>query len=139
MFRAVFLLCEGGTGLEDSRAESSELHTAMASLLRKFRTRSLSKGELAILAFFIAQALDAAFTYWGVALHGRDIEGNPLLASLMFSIGEGPALASAKLAAAGCGMILHLTNVHRIVAVLTAFYVCAALLPWMWVFTSVPH
>jgi hypothetical protein len=111
----------------------------MVTLLRKFRTRSLSAGEIAILAFFIAQALDAAFTYWGVAMHGRSIEGNPLLASLMMSIGEGPALASAKLAAAGCGMILHLTNVHRIVMLLTAFYVCAALLPWMWVLTSVPH
>ncbi len=111
----------------------------MASLLRKFRTGSLSKGELAILAFFVAQALDAAFTYWGVTLHGRSIEANPLLASLMFSIGEGPALASAKLAAAGCGMILHLTNVHRIVVVLTAFYVCAALLPWLWVLTSLRH
>lgn len=111
----------------------------MATLLRKFQNRTLSRGELAILAFFIAQALDAAFTYWGVALHGRSIEGNPLLASLMISIGEGPALASAKLAAAGCGMILHLTEVHRIVVVLTAFYVCAALLPWMWVLTSLRH
>ena len=134
MFRAIFLSCAGGTGPEDSRAGSSEILAAMTSLLRKFRTRSLTKGELAILAFFVAQALDAAFTYWGVALHGRAIEGNPLLASLMFSIGEGPALASAKLAAAGCGMILHLTQLHRIVVVLTAFYVCAALLPWMWVF-----
>ena len=134
MFRAVFLPCERGTGLDVSRAESSELLIAMSNLLRKFRTRSLSKGELAILAFFVAQALDAAFTYWGIAIHGRGIEANPLLASLMFSIGEGPALASAKLAAAGCGMILHLTHVHRIVAILTAFYVCAALLPWMWVF-----
>jgi hypothetical protein len=134
MFRPVFLPSEGGTGLEDFRVGSSEVLTAMASLVRKFQTRSLSKGELAILAFFVAQALDAAFTYWGVARHGRSMEGNPLLASLMFSIGEGPALASAKLLAAGCGMILHLTHVHRIVAVLTAFYVCAALLPWMWVF-----
>ena len=134
MFRPVFLPSEGGTGLEDFRVGSSEVLTAMASLLRKFRTRSLSKGEMAILAFFVAQALDAPIGEGGVALHGRSIEGNPLLASLMFSIGEGPALASAKLAAAGCGMILHLTHVHRIVAVLTAFYVCAALLPWMWVF-----
>ena len=108
----------------------------MATLLRKFRHRDLSRGELAILAFFVAQALDAAFTYWGVTLHGREIEANPLLASLMVSIGEGPALASAKLAAAGCGMILHLTHVHRIVVGLTLFYVCAALLPWMYVFTA---
>ena len=109
----------------------------MATLALKFWHRDLTKGEIAILAFFLAQALDAAFTYWGVAMHGRDIEGNPLLASLMFSIGEGPALASAKLTAAGCGMVLHLTQVHRIVTVLTVFYVCAALLPWMYVLTSV--
>lgn len=109
----------------------------MAILVRKFLYRDLTKGELAILAFFVAQALDAAFTYWGVSFHGRDIEGNPLLASLMVSIGEGPALASAKLAAAGCGMILHLTQVHRIVAALTLFYVCAALLPWVYVFATV--
>lgn len=108
----------------------------MATLIHKFLYRDLSRGELAILAFFLAQALDAAFTYWGVAQHGHGIEGNPLLASLMVSIGEGPALASAKLAAAGCGMFLHLTNVHRIVAALTALYVCAALLPWMWVLTA---
>ena len=108
----------------------------MATLVRKFRYRELTKGELAILAFFLAQALDAAFTYWGVAMHGRSIEGNPLLASLMWAIGEGPALASAKLTAAACGIILHLTQVHKIVAALTLFYVCAALLPWMYVFTT---
>lgn len=108
----------------------------MATLVRKFRHRDLTKGELAILAFFLAQALDAAFTYWGVAMHGRGIEANPLLGSLMLAIGEGPALASAKLTAAGCGMILHLTHVHRIVAALTLLYVCVALLPWMYVFTS---
>lgn len=109
----------------------------MAILVRKFLYRDLSRGELAILAFFVAQALDAAFTYWGVSFHGPQMEGNPLLASLMMSIGEGPALASAKLAAAGCGMILHLTQVHRIVAALTLFYVCAALLPWVYVFSTV--
>ncbi len=110
----------------------------MAMLVDKFVHRTLTRGEWAILAFFLVQALDAAFTYWGVTAHGRGIEGNPLLASLMFSIGEGPALASAKLTAAGCGMILHLTHVHRIVAVLTAIYVCAAIVPWLWVLTQVP-
>ena len=113
------------------------VRTAMTILVHKFLARDLTKGELAILAFFVAQALDAAFTYWGVSIHGRQIEANPLLASLMVTIGEGPALASAKLTAAGCGMILHLTQVHRIVAALTLFYVCAALLPWMYVFSTV--
>ena len=51
----------------------------MATLIHKFLYRELSRGELAILAFFLAQALDAAFTYWGVAQHGHRIEGNPLL------------------------------------------------------------
>ena len=108
----------------------------MATLVRKFAFFDLSRGELAILGFFFVQALDAGLTYWGVALHGPSIEGNPLLASLMYSLGAGPALASAKVAAAGFGMILHLTEVHRIVAVLTAFYVCAAIGPWMWVLSQ---
>lgn len=110
----------------------------MATLAGKSVHRRLSRGELAILLFFGVQALDAAFTYWGVAAYGHGIEGNPLVASLMVSIGEGPALASAKLTAAGCGMILHLTHVHRVVAALTALYVVAALLPWVWVLTQVP-
>lgn len=93
---------------------------------------------MVILTFFVVQALDAAFTYWGVALYGPSIEGNPLLASLMTTIGEGPALASAKLMAAGFGIVLHLTQVHRIVAALTALYVGAALVPWMWVLTQLP-
>ena len=112
------------------------LHAHMAALARRFVVFYLSRGELVILAFFVVQALDAAFTYWGVAAHGRAIEANPLIASLMHAIGEGPALASAKVAAAGCGMILHLTQVHRIVAVLTAFYVCVAIGPWMWVLSQ---
>jgi hypothetical protein len=108
----------------------------MATLVHRFRHRDLTRGELAILAFFVAQALDAAFTYWGVAIHGRDIEANPLLSSLMWSIGEGPALASAKLTAAACGMVLHLTQVHRIVVALTLLYVWAALVPWLYVLTQ---
>jgi hypothetical protein len=108
----------------------------MATLVRKFAFFDLSRGELAILGFFVVQALDAALTYWGVALYGRSIEGNPLIASLMYAVGAGPALASAKFAAAGFGMILHLAEVHRIVAVLTAFYVCAAIGPWMWVLSQ---
>ena len=69
-------------------------------------------------------------TYIGVRTFGPTIEGNPLLAWLMASLGEAPALAGAKLAAAGFGIILHLASVHRAVALLTALYVSAALLPW---------
>ena len=49
------------------------------------------------------------------------------------------ALARAKLTAAGFGMILHLAAVHRAVAILTALYFSAALLPWMLLFVVVGH
>lgn len=104
----------------------------MAMFARRFAAFHLTRGDIAILVFFVVQALDAAFTYWGVAAYGRSIEANPLIAHLMHAIGEGPALASAKFTAAACGMILHLTEVHRIVVALTVFYLAAAIGPWMW-------
>ena len=108
----------------------------MTDLQRTLTVLRLTRGELAIVVFFVVQALDAALTYWGVVVYGRSIEANPLIANLMDSLGEGPALASAKVTAAGCGMILHLTGVHRIVAALTVFYLVAAIGPWMWVLTQ---
>jgi uncharacterized membrane protein len=94
-------------------------------------TRSERFGNTVIVLFFIAQAMDGALTYLGVSLLGRDVEGNPLLHWLMGAAGHGPALAIAKLSAAGFGIILHLASVHRAVALLTLLYVTAALVPWM--------
>src|SRR5215510_9121182 len=71
-------------------------------------SRSTTFGNTVIVLFFLSQALDGAFTYIGILTWGPTIEGNPLLAWLMASVGPGVALASAKLAAAGFGMILHL-------------------------------
>jgi hypothetical protein len=39
-----------------------------------------------------------------------------------------------KLAAVGCGIILHIRRVHNLVALLTAIYVAVAILPWTAVF-----
>jgi hypothetical protein len=94
-------------------------------------TQTAQFGNAAIVLFFLAQALDGALTYVGVTILGSGIEGNPLLLWLMGAAGHGPALAMAKLTAAGFGMVLHLFAVHRAVAALTAFYVAAAVLPWM--------
>jgi hypothetical protein len=80
--------------------------------------------------FLLAQAADGIFTYMGVTGHTAVTEGNPLLGWLMQEVGSGPALAGAKCTAAGLGMLLHLTEVHRVVAALTAVYVVAALVPW---------
>ncbi len=92
--------------------------------------RRLRFGDLVIIAFLLSQAADGVLTYVGVRTMGMGIEGNPLMTSLMAALGEAPALAWAKLAAATFGMVLHLTGVHRVVAMLTAYYVAAALLPW---------
>lgn len=87
-------------------------------------------GNCVIVLFLLAQAADGIFTYVGLTGHATVTEGNPLLAWLMQQVGSGPALAGAKCTAAGLGMLLHLTEVHRIVAALTAVYVLAALIPW---------
>jgi uncharacterized protein DUF5658 len=87
-------------------------------------------GNWAIVLFLVAQGLDGVFTYVGLQVYGPSIEANPLLGWLMHEFGAGPALAGAKLTAAGLGIILHLVAVHRAVALLTALYACAALLPW---------
>jgi len=93
--------------------------------------RTATFGNLVIVLFLVAQALDGGLTYLGVITFGPQIEANPLLAWLMASFGEGPALAGAKVAAAGFGMILHLAAVHRALALLTALYLSAAVVPWM--------
>jgi hypothetical protein len=46
-------------------------------------------------------------------------------------LGQGMALAAAKTAAGAFGIALHLTAVHRTVALLAALYVAAAVVPWI--------
>ena len=88
-------------------------------------------GDVALLLFLLAQASDGVLTYVGVATYGTSMEGNPLITWLMTAMGEGPALTTAKVAAAACGIALHLSSVHYVVAALTAFYVAVAVVPWM--------
>lgn len=101
--------------------------------LGRFREyRHTTFGNAAILLFLCAQAADGVFTYLGVHAFGRMIEANPLLAYLMHHVGPGLALTGAKLAAVGCGSLLHLLTVHRIVAALTGIYLAAAIAPWIY-------
>lgn len=88
-------------------------------------------GDLAIVLFLIAQASDGVLTYVGVATYGISIEANPLIAWLMATMGQGMALATAKVTAATFGMALHLVAVHKAVAVLAVFYLAVAVIPWM--------
>jgi hypothetical protein len=87
-------------------------------------------GDFALIAFLLAQCFDGVFTYVGVVAFGIGIEANPVVAGLMSHLGHGPGLLSAKTMAALLGICLHLRQVHGAVAVLTGFYVAAAIAPW---------
>jgi hypothetical protein len=87
-------------------------------------------GDIALVVFLLAQALDGVLTYIGVSTHGLGMEGNPLIAWLMAQMGEGAGLATAKLTAGAFGIALHLSAVHRAVALLAAFYFVVAIAPW---------
>ena len=90
---------------------------------------------LTILALFlVVQALDGAFTYFALLQFGPAVEGNPLVASLIYGLGHGPGLVSAKLFAGVLGIVLYVTSVYRILATLVFFYLAAAVLPWAAIF-----
>lgn len=112
------------------RPQGSWLRGTRRSIYWGWLEGSRKFGNWVIVAFLLAQAADGVFTYVGLTGHVPVTEGNPLLAWLMQGLGTGPALAGAKCTAAGFGMLLHLTQTHRIVAALTAVYVVAALVPW---------
>jgi hypothetical protein len=88
-------------------------------------------GDVAVVLFLVAQAMDGVLTYVGVTMLGTHMEANPFIAWLMGSVGSGAGLTGAKLVACGLGILLHLTSVHRVVASLAAFYLLVAVLPWM--------
>ncbi len=87
-------------------------------------------GDTVIVLFMLSQALDGIFTYLGLQQFGLSAEANPLIVSVIPVLGQGMAVASAKLFAAALGAILHLRGVHRAVAVLTLLYVGLAVVPW---------
>jgi len=93
--------------------------------------RSARFGNVVVIAFLIAQACDGVFTYVGVATYGVGAEGNPLLAWLMSAFGYGAGVAAAKAAAGAFGIALHMVAVHRVLAALAAFYLVAAVAPWI--------
>ena len=92
-------------------------------------------GELAILAFLLAQCLDGIFTYVGVSTFGLGVEANPVIAGLMATLGHGTALVGAKTVAGALGVCLHLREIHSAVALLAGFYVAVAILPWIAILT----
>ena len=95
------------------------------------RDKSRVFGDLAVVVFLLAQISDGVLTYIGVSTYGASIEGNPLITWLMSALGEGPGLATAKVAAGLFGVALHLSAVHKAVALLAGFYIVVAIIPWL--------
>ena len=87
-----------------------------------------------LVIFLLAQCFDGVFTYVGVRTFGISIEANPVLVGLMAALDQGPALMAAKLLAGALGICLHLREVHGAIALLTLFYLAAAILPWTVIF-----
>jgi hypothetical protein len=97
----------------------------------KPRLRRSLFGDIAIVAFLLAQCLDGIFTYIGVNTFGLTVEANPLIAGLMASFGHGTALVGAKSVAGALGVCLHLREIHAAVALLAGFYIAVAIVPWV--------
>ncbi len=112
-------------------ADATTLYGSPLPKLWSPRLDATHFGNVAIVAFLLAQCLDGIFTYIGVSTYGIGVEANPLLAGLMMSLGHGTALFAAKALAAGLGACLHLREIHGAVALLAGFYVAVAILPWM--------
>ena len=102
----------------------------MELLYRPWNRSDTLFGNIVVIGFLIVQALDGGLTYVGISIWGPEIEANPLLSSAISYAGVGASLALAKAVAIGFGIVLHLCRVHMLVAVLTAFYVAAAIIPW---------
>ncbi|HEX4346646.1 MAG TPA: DUF5658 family protein [Vicinamibacterales bacterium] len=108
----------------------------MARLYQPWDPAHRRFGDIAVVTFLCVQFLDGAFTYFGVRIWGPAIEGNPLISSAVAFAGLGLGLAGTKLVAIAFGMVLHLKRIHTLIALLTAFYLCVAILPWAILFLS---
>jgi hypothetical protein len=107
------------------------------NLFRSTRNSQDSRfGDIAVITFMVVQALDGVLTYMGVHIWGPSVEANPLIISAVSIAGVGTGVAMAKLFAVGLGMVLHLRRVHGVVALLTAFYLAVAIVPWAMLFLS---
>lgn len=94
-------------------------------------------GDLAVLAFLIAQALDGALTYFGLHTWGPAVEANPLVSFVTSFVGIGAGLAGAKLFAMSLGVVLHLRRAHVVVALLAALHFLLAVAPWTFMFLTI--
>jgi hypothetical protein len=88
--------------------------------------------ELFVLSvFFVAQVLDGALTYIGLRRFGVTMELNALLVFYMEIFGIGLTLIGAKGLACVCGLVLHVTDRHRALAIAAGASIGVAVVPWL--------
>jgi hypothetical protein len=121
-----------------TRIASMTVRRRNIGVLTQIFTRTAGKrsilGDIAFVLFVVAQVCDGMFTYAGIALFGRDVEANPIVSWYIAMFGTAAALIGVKLIALICGTILHLTAMHRVIAVLVVVYAVGALWPWTLIF-----
>jgi hypothetical protein len=103
----------------------------------QFAKQMFMTPQLWLAVFVVLQVADGLMTYAAVGVFGPQAEGNPLLLVWMGMLGYGPALVGAKALACGCGVILYVFGVNRVLASLTALYLFGAVMPWLQVLSSV--
>jgi hypothetical protein len=94
--------------------------------------------RLLLAVFVVLQVADGLMTYVAVDMFGPQAEGNPLLVTWMSMLGSGPALLGAKMLACGCGVILYICGLHRVLVGLTALYLFGAVMPWLQIISALP-
>jgi len=102
----------------------------VSRLYRRWDVSRCLFGDVVVVGFLCAQVLDGVFTYLGVSRWGPSVEANPIVGGAVALAGLGLGLSAVKMTAIAFGMLLHLQRVHYLVALLTAVYVAAAILPW---------
>ncbi len=110
--------------------------TPMDGLSKRGVIQRSTFGDLVVIAFMCVQVLDGVLTYLGMRAWGPGIEANPIVSSAVSFAGLGVGLSAVKLTAIGLGMLLHLRRVHALVAILTAIYIAAAIVPWATIFLA---
>ena len=108
----------------------------MAILWRRWDGSPNRFGDVAVLGFLLVQFLDGALTYVGMKIWGVGVEANPLINLAVTAAGLAVGITAAKLVAVVFGIALHLHRVHGLVALLIAFYLAAAILPWAAIFLT---
>jgi uncharacterized protein DUF5658 len=108
----------------------------MALLYKRWDEPRSLFGDSMVVGFLLVQCLDGVFTYLGVGIWGLAIEANPIVSSAIGAVGVVAGVASVKMIAIGFGMLLHVRRVHNLVALLTAIYFTAAILPWTALFLT---